>query len=44
MKYNVYNHNMTLLGSFDTKPEAEAEASFYMVQTGNVACVLEEDE
>jgi hypothetical protein len=35
--YQVFNHNDTFLGEFVTKEEAEAEAMFYMEQTGNVA-------
>ena len=37
--FNVYNHNHTLLGSFETKPEADREAAFYIEQTGNAAFV-----
>lgn len=43
MKYVVKNHNGTLLGEFDTKREAEAEAKFYREQTGNPAYVDEEE-
>lgn len=41
MKYVVRNHNGTLLGEFDTKREAEAEAKFYREQTGNPAYIEE---
>ena len=37
--FNVYNHNHTLLGEFETKPEADREAAFYIEQTGNAAFV-----
>ena len=37
--FNVYNHNHTLLGKFETKPEADHEAAFYIEQTGNAAFV-----
>ena len=37
--FNVYNHNHTLLGSFDTKQAADSEAAFYTEQTGNAAYV-----
>lgn len=37
--FNVYNHNHTLLGSFDTREAAQAEADFYTEQTGNAAYV-----
>lgn len=37
--FNVYNHNHTLLGSFDTKQAADSEAAFYIEQTGNAAFV-----
>jgi hypothetical protein len=37
--HNVYNHNHTLLGSFETQQAAQAEASFYTEQTGNAAYV-----
>jgi len=37
--FNVYNHNHTLLGSFETQQAAEAEAAFYTEQTGNLAVV-----
>lgn len=37
--FNVYNHNHTLLGEFETKPEADHEAAFYIEQTGNAAFV-----
>ena len=40
-KYVVRNHNGTLLGEFDTKREAEAEAKFYREQTGNPAYIEE---
>jgi hypothetical protein len=39
MMYQVFNHNDTFLGEFATKEEAEAEAMFYMEQTGNAAYV-----
>lgn len=38
--YQVFNHNDTFLGEFATKAEAEAEAMFYMEQTGNAAYLL----
>jgi len=37
--FNVYNHNHTLLGSFETQQAAQAEAAFYTEQTGNLAAV-----
>jgi hypothetical protein len=37
--FNVYNHNHTLLGSFDTREAAQTEADFYTEQTGNAAYV-----
>jgi hypothetical protein len=39
--FNVYNHNHTLLGSFDTREAAQTEADFYTEQTGNAAYVLQ---
>ena len=39
--FNVYNHNHTLLGSFDTKQAADSEAAFYTEQTDNAAFVRE---
>jgi hypothetical protein len=41
MKYQVRNHNGTLLGEFDTLKSAQAEARFYMSQTGNPAYIEE---
>lgn len=38
--YQVFNHNNTFLGEFRTKAEADAEAMFYMAQTGNAAYVF----
>ena len=37
--FNVYNHNHTLLGSFETQQAAQAEDAFYTEQTGNAAYV-----
>jgi len=37
--FNAYNHNHTLLGSFDTQQAAQTEAAFYTEQTGNAAYV-----
>ena len=37
--FNLYNHNRTLLGSFDTQQAADKEAAFYVEQTGNVCFV-----
>ena len=42
--FNVYNHNHTLLGSFDTKQAADSEAAFYTEQTGNAAYVSYEGQ
>lgn len=41
MKYQVRNHNGTLLGEFETFSDAYAEAKFYREQTGNPAYVEE---
>ena len=38
--YQVYNHNGTLLGEFQTLLEAIQEANFYTEQTGNPAFVV----
>lgn len=35
--YRVYNHNVTLLGSFPTHALAQAEVREYRKQTGNEA-------
>ena len=40
--YIVFNHNDTFLGEFKTKTEADAEAVFYMEQTGNAAYVIKQ--
>ena len=40
-KFYVFNHNGTLLGQFETREAAEAEAKFYREQTGNAAYVEE---
>jgi hypothetical protein len=40
--FKVYNHNDTFLGVFKTRKEAEAEARFYTMQTGNFAYVEED--
>ena len=37
--FNVYNHNHTLLGSFETQQAAQTESAFYTEQTGNAAYV-----
>jgi hypothetical protein len=37
--YNVYNHNGTLLGTFNSEKEANSEAEFYTEVTGNKAFV-----
>ena len=42
MIYRVYNHNDTLLAEFKTQREAQREANYYMLQTGNAAYVLKE--
>ena len=42
MMYIVFNHNDTFLGEFVTKAEADAEAVFYMEQTGNAAYVIKQ--
>jgi hypothetical protein len=48
MRYEVRNHNGTLLGRFDDLKQAIAEMREYRYQTGNFACVEdmkeEEDE
>ena len=48
MRYEVSNHNGTVLGRFDDLKQALAEMREYRKQTGNVACVEdmkeEEDE
>ena len=38
--FKVYNHNHTLLGSFESQAAAQAEADFYTEQTGNAAYVM----
>jgi hypothetical protein len=40
--YIVTNHNGTELGQFDTLKEAQAEANFYISQTGNPAFIDED--
>lgn len=37
--FKVYNHNYTLLGSFETRRAAQTEANFYTEQTGNAAYI-----
>jgi hypothetical protein len=41
MKYQVRNHNGTLLGEFDSFANAYAEAQYYRAQTGNPAYIEE---
>ena len=41
MRYQVFNHNNTLLGEFQYKPQADDEAEFYTQQTGNAAYVID---
>jgi hypothetical protein len=41
-KYQVRNHNQTLLGEFKTKSAAEESAKFYREQTGNPAYIEEQ--
>lgn len=40
MKFEVKNHNGTLLGSFDNLEAAGKEAEFYISQTGNSAAII----
>ena len=40
--YRVYNHNVTLLGSFPTHALAQAEVREYRKQTGNEAYYIED--
>jgi len=42
MKYQVRNHNQTLLGEFKTRSAAEESAKFYREQTGNPAYIEEQ--
>lgn len=42
--FNVYNHNHTLLGSFETREAAQIHADFYIEQTGNAAYVAFEQK
>ena len=39
MRYEVRNHNGTVLGRFDNLKQALADMREYRKQTGNVACV-----
>jgi hypothetical protein len=41
-KYEVRNHNQTLLGEFTTRSAAEESAKFYREQTGNPAYIEEQ--
>jgi hypothetical protein len=41
MKFHVYNHNGTFLGSFKSYKKAEKEAVFYRQQTGNEAKIVD---
>ena len=41
-KYQVRNHNQTLLGEFKTRSAAEESANFYREQTGNPAYIEEQ--
>jgi hypothetical protein len=41
-KYEVRNHNQTLLGEFKTRSAAEESAKFYREQTGNPAYIEEQ--
>lgn len=41
MKYEVYNHNGTLLGVFTTPAQAVREQNYYTEQTGNFAYIEE---
>lgn len=41
MRFNVYNHNGTLLGGFKTYKRAAKELDFYRKQTGNEGHIVD---